>query len=57
MEHHFYIIYSIGRVLLGWNMVGMFPPLYYVVDLDTSNGLMPVDGELMMLSRLLIVLL
>ena len=34
---------------------GMFLPLFYVVDLKTSNGLMPAAEELMMLNRLLIV--
>ena len=34
----------------------MFLPLFRVVHLETSNGLMPADGELMMLKRLLIVL-
>ena len=33
--------------------VGLFLPLFCVVDLETSNGLMPAAGELMMLSRLL----
>ena len=37
------------------SLVGMFLPLFCVVDLGTSNGLMPSDRELMMLSRLLIV--
>ena len=36
--------------------VDMFLPLFRVVDLETSNGLMPAAGELMMLNRLLIVL-
>ena len=37
------------------SLVGMFLPLFCVVDLETSNGLMPAAGELMMLKRLLIV--
>ena len=36
------------------SLVGMFLPLFCVVDLETSNGLMPAAGELMMLNRLLI---
>ena len=35
------------------SLVGLFLPLFYVVDLETSNGLMPASGERMMLSRLL----
>ena len=34
---------------------GFFLPLIFVVDLETSNGVMPAPEELMMLSRLLIV--
>ena len=34
----------------------MFLPLFCEVDLETSNGLMPAARELMLLSRLLIVL-
>ena len=37
------------------SLEGLFLPLYYVVDLATSNGFMPAAGELMMLSRLLIM--
>ena len=37
------------------SLVGMFLPLFCVVDLETSNGLMPAAGELMMLNRVLIV--
>ena len=33
----------------------MFLPLVDIVDLETSNGLMPAAGELMILNRLLIV--
>ena len=33
----------------------MFLPLFCVVNLETSNGLMPATGELMILNRLLIV--
>ena len=33
----------------------MFLPLFCVVDLDTSNGLIPSTIELMMLNRLLIM--
>ena len=35
--------------------VGMFLSLFCVVDLETSIGLVPAVGKLMMLSRLLIV--
>ena len=38
------------------SLVGMFLPLFCIVDLETSNGLMPAAGELMILNRLLIVL-
>ena len=38
------------------SLIGMFLPLFCVVDLETSNGLMPAAGERMMLKRLLIVL-
>ena len=37
------------------SLVGMFLPLFFIVDLKTSNGLMPAAGELMMLNRLLLV--
>ena len=37
------------------SLVGMFLPLFCVVDLETSNSLMPAAEELMMLNRLLIV--
>ena len=36
------------------SLVGMFLPLF-CADLETSNGLMPAAGELMILNRLLIV--
>ena len=36
-------------------LVGLLIPLYSVVDLVTSNGLISGKGELMVLSRLLIV--
>ena len=36
-------------------LTGMFPPLFCVVDLETSNSLMLAAEELMMLSRRLIV--
>ena len=36
-------------------MVGLFLPLFCVVDLKISNGLMSAAGELMMLSRLLVM--
>ena len=36
--------------------VGMFLPLFFVVDLETSKGLMPAARELMMQNRVLIVL-
>ena len=41
--------------LLVRSLVGMFLPQFCIVDQDTSNGLMPAPGELMMLNRLLIV--
>ena len=37
-------------------LVRMFPPLFYEVDLETSIGLMPAPKELIMLSRLFITL-
>ena len=37
------------------SLVGMFLPLFCVVDLERSNGLIPVAGELMMQNRLHIV--
>ena len=37
------------------SFVGLFLPLFCVIDLETSNGLMPAAGELMMQSRLLIM--
>ena len=37
------------------SLVGMFLPQFFAVDLETSNGLMPAAGDLMMLNRLLIV--
>ena len=42
---------AIGK-LIG---IGIFLPLFCVVDLEMSSGLMPAARELMMLSRLLIV--
>ena len=42
---------AIGEVI----GIGMFLPLFCVVDLETSNGLMPAAGELMKTNRLLIV--
>ena len=33
----------------------MFLPMFCIVDLETSNGLIPAAGELMMLNTLLIV--
>ena len=36
-------------------LVGLSLPLFSIVYLETSNGLNPAAGELMMLSRLLIV--
>ena len=41
--------------LLVRSFVGMFLPLFCVIDLETSNGLMPAAGEHMMLNSLLIV--
>ena len=37
------------------SLVGLFLPLFCVVDLESSDGLMPAAVELMMLNRLLIV--
>ena len=37
------------------SLVGFFLPLFCVVDLETSNGLMTAAGELMMISRLFVV--
>ena len=37
------------------SLVGIFLPLFCVVELETINGLMSASGELMMLNRLLIV--
>ena len=42
-------------MLLVISLVGLFLPLFCVVDLETSDGLMPAVGELMMLIRLLII--
>ena len=36
-------------------MIGLFLQLCFVIDLETSNGLMPAAGELMMLFKLLIM--
>ena len=36
-------------------LVGMFLPLFCRVDLETSNGLVPAAGELMILNRLFIL--
>ena len=36
-------------------LVGMFPTLFCIVDLGTSNGLMPSTRELMVLRNLLIM--
>ena len=35
--------------------IGLFLPMFYVLHLETSYGLMPAETELMMLSRQLIV--
>ena len=37
------------------SLVSLFLPLFSVAALETCNGLMPAVGELMMLSRLLIM--
>ena len=37
------------------SLVGLFLPLFSVIDLETSNVLMPAVGELMMINRLLIM--
>ena len=36
------------------SLVGLFLPLFRLVDLETSNDLMPAAAELMTLNRLLI---
>ena len=41
--------------LLVRSLAGLFLQLFCLVDLEMSNGLMPAAGELMMLSRLLIL--
>ena len=41
--------------LLVRSLVGLFLPLFCIVDLETSNVLMTAARELMMLSRLLIL--
>ena len=41
--------------ILGRSLVDLLLPLFCVVDLETSNGLMPAAGELKMLRRLLIM--
>ena len=41
--------------LLVRSLVGLFLPLFCVVSPEISNDLMPAAGELMMLSRLLVV--
>ena len=41
--------------LLVRSLVGLFLPLFCVVDLETSKVLMPAPRELMVLNRLLIV--
>ena len=40
---------------IGEVMEGLFQPLFCVVDLAISNGLVPAAGELIMLSRLLMM--
>ena len=37
------------------SLIGFFVPLFCVTDQETSNGLTPAAGELMILSTLLIV--
>ena len=45
-----------GSVGPAYTQIGSIEPtLFSVIDLQTSNGLMPAAGELMMLTRLLIV--
>ena len=41
--------------LLVVSLVGMFLPLHCILDMETSNGLMPAAREPMMLHRLLLV--
>ena len=44
-----------STTLLMRSLLGLFLPLFSIVDLEMSNGLMPAARELMMLSRLLIM--
>ena len=37
------------------SLAGLFLQLFFIVDLEMSNGLMPAARELMMLSRLCIL--
>ena len=37
------------------SLVDLFLPLFCIVDLQTSNRLIPADGELIMLCGMLIV--
>ena len=56
MKHPFAVSWSISCVRsLVRSLVGMFLPQFCLVNLETSIGLMPAAGELMMLNRLLIV--
>ena len=47
--------YMHSTKLLIRSLVGLFLRLFFIVDLETSNGLMPAAGEFIMLSRLLIM--
>ena len=57
-EHHFEVSCPLVALieLLVRSLVGMFLPLFCVLELETSNGLMPAARELMMLNKLLILL-
>ena len=56
MENHFEISWSISCIrsrYLVRSLIGMFLLLFCVVDLETSNGLMPAVDKLMMQNWLL----
>ena len=47
-----------STVLFVWSLVGLFPPLYSIIDLvvlERSNCLIPAARKLIMLSKLLIM--
>ena len=56
MEHHFEVSWSISCIrsrYLVRSLIGMFLLLFCVVDLETSNGLMPAVDKFMMQNWLL----